>query len=140
MRFFQISQQPLKSASGYVSKILIWKLSSLAKGLLAWLFRLGTEPRRVHWCLLVWTRSFRFHDIKISATKTILKKEHQNSSRVFFSEMEIDIVQYHFIDTKAFSKPLLEKNRTTIVVTFLQKFNITRAYFENGASTCAPTV
>jgi len=23
-------------------------------GLLAWLFRLCTEPRRMHWCLLVW--------------------------------------------------------------------------------------
>jgi len=23
------------------------------KGLLAWLFRLGTKPRHMHWCLLV---------------------------------------------------------------------------------------
>jgi len=26
---------------------------SLAIKALAWLFKLGTEPRRVHWCLLV---------------------------------------------------------------------------------------
>jgi len=24
------------------------------KRLLAWLLRLGTEPRLVHWCLLIW--------------------------------------------------------------------------------------
>jgi len=32
-------------------------------GLLAWLFRLGTEPRRVHWCLLclvMWHVAFGF--------------------------------------------------------------------------------
>jgi len=34
-----------------------------AKGLLAWLFRLVTEPRRVHWCLLclvTWHVAFGF--------------------------------------------------------------------------------
>jgi len=33
------------------------------EGLLAWLFRLGTEPRCVHWCLLVfmiWHVAFEF--------------------------------------------------------------------------------
>jgi len=60
----------LKSASGYVSKngcewdlnpcphqriyFQIWcgSFHSSRKGLLAWLFWLGTEQRRVHWCLL----------------------------------------------------------------------------------------
>jgi len=37
---------------------------SSLKQLLAWLFRLGTKPKRVHWCLLVW-----WCDTQLSASR-----------------------------------------------------------------------
>jgi len=46
-------------------------------GLLTWLFKLGTEPRHVHWCLLSgdMTCSSQLHDIKLftCTLKNLLK-------------------------------------------------------------------
>jgi len=65
----------------------------LLKGLLAWLFSLGTEPRCMHWCLLVGdvTCSFRLHDIEQKPRRTFFINRMQWHISLYFQSGNVAV-------------------------------------------------